>query len=73
MTRMAEPSKSNATGDVPPNEPLGSAAFSAFAPDKAAWKELPGNRYTAAELRAMHEHWSDVEIIIPAEPVFNGD
>lgn len=73
MTRMAEPSHAVALPGVPSNAPLGLPSFSAFAPDKAAWKELPGNRYTPAELRAMEEQWRDLEIFEPLEPVHNAD
>ncbi|MFM8471817.1 MAG: hypothetical protein ACKODH_17955 [Limisphaerales bacterium] len=70
---MAKPFQSVTPKCDVPGELARQAAFSAFAPDKATWKELPGSRYTAAELRAMHEHWSDVEIIIPTEPVCDAD
>lgn len=73
MTRMAKPFQAAALTDGSPSQASSEAAFSAFASDKASWKELPGNRYTAAELRAMHEHWSDVEIILPTEPVCDAD
>ncbi len=70
---MAEPFQVATLTGVPSKAPLGLPRFSAFAPDKAAWKEVPGNRYTASELRAMHQNWGDLEIIIPTEPVFDAD
>lgn len=73
MTRMAKPFQPVTLTDDSSSGASTAAVFSAFAPDKAAWKELPGNRYTAAELRAMHEHWNDLEIIVPTEPVCDGD
>lgn len=73
MPDMAKPFQPVMLTDDSRSGASSATAFSAFAPDKAAWKELPGNRYTAAELRAMHEHWNDVEIIVPTEPVCNAD
>lgn len=73
MMHMAKPSQATTLTDDSSRGVSSAAAFSAFAPDKAAWKELSGNRYTAAELRAMHELWNDVEIILPTEPVCDAD
>lgn len=73
MMHMVKPSQATTHTDDSSGEVSRAAAFSAFAPDKAAWKELPGNRYTAEELRAMHERWNDVAIIVPTEPVFDAD
>lgn len=46
--------------------------YSAFAPDKPAWKDA-GNRFTADELRAMEEHGADIVLIEPEEPVYRAD
>ncbi len=73
ILRMAEPFQTDALTGVSPNAPVDQPAFSAFGPDKAAWKELPGYRYTAEELRAMEENWKDMEILEPLEPVYSGD
>lgn len=70
---MTKPVPATALPISPSVEPFSAAVFSAFAPGKAAWKELPGNRYSAVELQAMHERWHDAEIIVPMEPVCDAD
>lgn len=71
----AQMAKPVATTQVPEGavEPCQPPAFSAFAPGKAAWKELPGNRYSVVELQTMEARWNDLEIIIPPEQVFDAD
>jgi hypothetical protein len=75
MVSNAQMAKSVATTQVPDvaGEPSSAPAFSAFAPGKAAWKDLPGNRYSVVELQTMEARWNDLEIISPPEQVFDAD
>jgi hypothetical protein len=46
--------------ELPPLDTAGEAIY----PGKEAWKNEPGNRYTAEELREMERNWQ-VEVIDP--------
>jgi hypothetical protein len=57
------PTKSNREANrvLPPTDTAGEAVIYA---GKQDWKNLPGNRYSPAELREMERNW-DIKIKIP--------
>ena len=48
-----------------PSAPKSETAGEAVWPGKEAWKNEPGNRYTAEELREMERNWK-VEVFDPS-------